>query len=279
VHRPGYNSRRRIESELAWIDALSAQAELPTPIPLPAIDGSPITSVTAKGASPVFCVRFDYLEGDTPDEDDLTVHAEALGGIAARMHLQSQAWRRPAFFERLSWDFEHALGATPNWGDWRHAPALDDAGLRLLARLVESLQSRLHAYGKGPDRYGLIHADLRVANLIVRGNDIRVIDFDDSGTSWFLYDLATALSFMEERQDVPEIIERWLRGYEAVRNLSPADRAEIPTFLMFRRMIILAWIGSHSETDLARALGPAYTAGTCALAEQYLAGRYLPHLG
>jgi Ser/Thr protein kinase RdoA (MazF antagonist) len=179
----------------------------------------------------------------------------------------------------LNWDYEHALGATPNWGDWRRAPALDSAARRLLTRLVETLRTRLHAYGQGPERYGLIHADLRVANLIVRGSEIRVIDFDDCGTSWFLYDLAAALSFMEERADVPEIIARWLGGYETVRALSPADRAEIPTFLMFRRMIILAWIGSHSETDLACSLGPAYTAGTCALAEQYLAGRYLPHLG
>jgi Ser/Thr protein kinase RdoA (MazF antagonist) len=55
------------------------------------------------------------------------------------------------------------------------------------------------------------------------------------------------------------------------RPLQPQDLAEIPTFLMLRRMAIMAWIGSHAETDLAKELGPEYTAGTCALAARYLA--------
>jgi hypothetical protein len=39
---------------------------------------------------------------------------------------------------------------------------------------------------------------------------------------------------------------------------------------MLRRLLLVAWIGSHADTDLARDLGAAFTAGTCALAEDYL---------
>ncbi len=47
------------------------------------------------------------------------------------------------------------------------------------------LRDRLAAFlGTGPQRYGLVHADTRLANLLVDGGRVSVIDFDDSGFSW-----------------------------------------------------------------------------------------------
>ena len=39
---------------------------------------------------------------------------------------------------------------------------------------------------------------------------------------------------------------------------------------MLRRMLILAWMGSHAETDLAKELGGPYIVDTMPLAEAYL---------
>ena len=39
---------------------------------------------------------------------------------------------------------------------------------------------------------------------------------------------------------------------------------------MFRRMILVAWIGSHSETELAQSMGAEYSASTVGLCEDYL---------
>ena len=39
--------------------------------------------------------------------------------------------------------------------------------------------------------------------------------------------------------------------------------------MILRRMILFAWMGSHSETDLAKQEGPAYADGTCEKAEKY----------
>jgi len=139
-----------------------------------------------------------------------------------------------------------------------------------LARLCETIRRRLERYGKPRERYGLTHADIRLANLLIEGTRTKVIDFDDCGFSWYLYDLGTALSFIEHRPDVPELVESWLRGYHKAATLSGEERAEIPTFIMFRRLLLVAWIGSHSETDLAKSLGEPYTEGSCGLAESYL---------
>ena len=37
-----------------------------------------------------------------------------------------------------------------------------------------------------------------------------------------------------------------------------------------RAFTLVAWIGSHAETDLAKSMGPPYTEGTSALCEAYL---------
>ena len=62
----------------------------------------------------------------------------------------------------------------------------------------------------------------------------------------------------------------WVRGYRRVKELAPEDEREIWTFVMLRRMLLVAWIGSHSETDLARSMGADYTASTVPLCEDYL---------
>jgi len=278
IHRPGYHSAAAIESELTWMDALSQQAGVITPHALPGTDGRRIQTLglgdgtpADGGLAPRHMVLFRFIEGVEPDEShDLIAPFERLGAVSARLHGHVIGWTPPPGFTRQRWDFEHCLGATPNWGDWRAAPGLDAEGLALLTRQAEVIGRRLDAYGQGRDRFGLIHADTRLANLLLVGDSTRVIDFDDSGFGWFLYDVAAALSFFEDSPKVPDLVDAWLRGYRTVRPLGAEHEAEIPTFIMMRRMVLMAWIGSHGETDLAQQCGAAYTEGACALAEDYL---------
>jgi Ser/Thr protein kinase RdoA (MazF antagonist) len=44
----------------------------------------------------------------------------------------------------------------------------------------------------------------------------------------------------------------------------------LPTFVMLRRLLLTAWIGSHAETPTATEVAETYTAGTLALAENFL---------
>jgi Ser/Thr protein kinase RdoA (MazF antagonist) len=68
----------------------------------------------------------------------------------------------------------------------------------LLQRLVDAMERRLKAYGQGKDRYGLIHADFRLANLLIHNGNTRVIDSTIAASAGFLYDAGTAVSFFEQ---------------------------------------------------------------------------------
>lgn len=264
-HRAGYHSRAEIESELAWMAALGAGGVTRVPVPVAGRDGAML-----QGDRPY--VLFEFIEGAAPDEDgDLVPGFETLGGIAARLHGHVRGWTLPDGFTRKAWDLGAVFGAAPIWGNWRDAPGVTPAIRPMLERAEARVCDRLQAFGQGPDRHGLIHADMRLANLLVQEDDIRLIDFDDCGFGWFLYDFAAAVSFMETRDDLADLKAAWLRGYRAVAPLSVADEAEIDTFVMLRRFALLAWIGSHMEAPEPQAMAPHFAQGTADLAAAFLA--------
>ncbi len=276
VHRLGYHTEQEIASELEWMDALRAEAGVRTPRVLPAADGRRVVTVPEPGgASERYCVRFEFLPGAEPggsgDDPELAgAHFAELGEITARMHRHAREWPRPAWFTRFHWDYAAAFGHQARWGRWQDGIGVGLPERKILTRLDNVLHARLRAFGSGPARYGLVHADTRLANLLVHDGSVSVIDFDDSGFSWYLYDLGTAVSFFEHEPEVPALVDSWLRGYRRAGQLSAEDEAEIWTFIMFRRLLLVAWIGSHRGVDIAAELGAGYTQGSCDLAESYL---------
>lgn len=275
VHRPGYHTRDEIASELAWLTALGNDGIVPTLTPVPQADGELIADIDDGGVTR-HVVAFGLLAGREPAEgDDLQRWFRELGAINARLHAHARQWERPDGFIRKVWDYEAMLGDVQLWGDWRAGLGLTDEGREILEQTAAVLREQLEAYGKGEDRFGLVHADMRVANLLVDGDRLSVIDFDDCGFSWYLYDFAAAISFTEHEPNIPELQAAWIDGYRTVAPLSDEECTILPVFIMLRRMLLTAWIASHSETPTAASMGEAYTEGTVALARDFL-DRYGP---
>lgn len=277
VHRVGYSSPEEIRSELAWIDALRQDGIIHTAPPVQGADGELVQILHSSHGGPSrFAVAFQRVAGKEPDQNDgLSQWFEVLGELNARMHQHAKGWTRPAGFRRKVWDFDAMMGPDGYWGPWQAGIGLDAAGTKVLASALEVIKERLADYGMGPERFGLIHADLRLANLLADGTTLRVIDFDDCGLSWFVYDFAAAISFIEHEPFIPDLMRAWVTGYQKVCPLSAEDRAMLPYFVMLRRILLTAWLASHAEIPLARQIGASYTGGTVQLARDFLAGTFL----
>jgi len=274
VHRPTYHTAAEIDSELDWIDALREDGVVETAHAVAGRGGGRVCQVHTDDLGERNVVLFEWLDGEMPDADahDLMPGFRTLGAVSARMHGHARRWTPPAGFERFRWDYDTTLGANGHWGRWQDGLGMGRSELDLLGRLDATLRARLEAFGQGHERFGLVHADIRLANLLVAGEHVRVIDFDDCGWSWFMYDFATTVSFIEDHPEVPRLKQAWLDGYRSVAGLDRADEDELDTFVMLRRLLLVAWIGSHHTfaTEAAE-LGAGFTEGTCALAEAYLA--------
>ncbi|MEX3657359.1 phosphotransferase [Mycolicibacterium fortuitum] len=281
VHRQNYHRPHEIESELDWLQALQDDSDITVPTVLPARDGRRLVTVEGEetGGIPRHVVQFGMVAGAEPDESALTLDDfHTLGRITAALHDHSQRWERPAGFGRFSWDWEHSLGGNPRWGRWQDAEGVGAGERQVLERAQALLHDRLHAYGTGPDVYGLIHADLRLANLLVdpessdssTSSKITVIDFDDCGFGWYFYDFGTAVSFIEHDPALPEWQDAWVRGYRTRRDLPASDEDMLASFVLLRRLLLLAWMGTHSHSRESATKAISYAAGSCELAERYL---------
>lgn len=273
VHRPGYHSLDAIRSELAWMQALRTETSVCTPELVAARDGTDVVAAEVDG-DVLHVDAVTVVAGCTAEEDPDAVGFDQLGRLTAIMHEHSRNWAFPQAFTRFRWDLETILGPDARWGNWRLAPGLTDDDRILIQRAADEITAKLIDFGSAPDRFGLVHADLRLANLMVNPADdaagITVIDFDDCGWSWYLADLGAAVSFIEDTTAGERIIAEWLDGYFEAGTL-PADHlALIPSFVMLRRINLTAWIASHADADAAAELGPDFAPNTARLAQRYL---------
>jgi Ser/Thr protein kinase RdoA (MazF antagonist) len=210
-------------------------------------------------------VAFEFVGGAEPG-GDLVRWFGALGGITARLHAHAQGWARPGWFTRRRWDFSAMFGPDAAWGSWR-AAGVDAAEAAVLARGEALIGRFLAGFGEGADRFGLIHADLRLANLLAEGERLRVIDFDDCGFGWFAYDFAAAVSFFEDAAEVPALLDAWVAGYRGVRPLAEEQVAAMPVFVAARRLLLTGWVASHRDVA---PVGPDYATGTVAVVEEVI---------
>ncbi|GBR74559.1 serine/threonine protein kinase [Candidatus Termititenax aidoneus] len=274
ISRPGYHPVEEIEAELIWVERIRRYCAVVVAEPLKGVNGEYIQYIRSPLAAAEYtCVLYKFLSGQAPDENDEKEILRSfydLGEITAYLHRYTRDWSLAPTLKRFVWDYDTMLGRQPRWGRWQAAPELDMEQTAILERAAEIIQRKLKRYGQNRWNFGLIHADLRLANLLVDGITIKVIDFDDCGFGWFLHDLASAVSFIEHKPIAKHLIENWLVGYHRVLELEKKDLALIDTFILQRRLQLLAWLTSHSESTPVQALSVGYTDGSVRLAEEYL---------
>jgi len=245
LHRRGYQSEDAIRSELWSMEAL-ADAGLTVPRPqrtnddelLARLDDGRVASVLGWMAGAPLGTGGTPLDGDP--QEHMRRYA-SVGRAVARLHIAADRLTRPAWFRRPHWDIDGLLGPAPFWGRfWDHPAASEDEAL-LLSEARRFAREKLSDYAaQGADR-GLIHADLLRENILFDGHHAHLIDFDDCGFGFRLYDLGTALAQNLEEPALDRIATGLVEGYETERSLTDADRAMLPVFVMLRTLASVGW--------------------------------------
>ncbi len=239
LHRDGYVTEEEILSELAWTDVLSAEG-VAVPSPLASADGRFVERVDGRLFSALSWMPGQPMgEGGVPLTlaDRQTVFRN-IGIALARLHASSDNWSPPATFTRRSWDLDGLLGEAPVWGRFWENPFLNDDGLAVITRARAVARAMLKDVGPSLD-YGLIHADALRENILVDGTDVILIDFDDSGYGYRLFEIATTLLRNNDEPDIADLERALLEGYRTVR---PLDTTHLPLFMVLRAFTYLGWI-------------------------------------
>lgn len=280
LHRPGYRNKITLVSELSWMAALR-EAGLRVPAPVSTPDGR---QIVALAANPEFGDQYadvvSWMTGSplgqsgvllAHSKERLAVIFRLLGEAMARMHTATDDWRPPADFRRPAWDGDGLLGRQPLWGRfWDCAGLSPDQAMRLsdLRLLLREKTDALRNLD-----YGLIHADLVRENVLIDGDDVELIDFDDGGYGWRMFDIATAL-FKNRGEPHYELIKAALiEGYRGVRSLPDSALETLPLFMVLRSFTYIGWIGERIGAPHAAERLQRYVADALALADSLQTGR------
>ena len=281
IHRFAYHSDAALLSELHWMSALRGAA-IAVPDVIPARDGALMVKVRVPEVpEPLQVDMLAWLAGrplgsveagiaGSPAE--VAALYRQVGRLAAQLHDHAAAWKRPAGFVRHAWTAEGILGDRPLWGDFRALPELAPHRA-LIDRACGHLERDLLEFGQSADRFGLIHADFVPENLLWGDDQIMLIDFDDAGYGWHMFELATALYFHIGQPCFDIVRDALAAGYRSVRPLPDEQWRHLDLFLLLRSLTYLGWVRTRSETETARAMTPHFVRTTIELAGAYLARR------
>jgi Ser/Thr protein kinase RdoA (MazF antagonist) len=259
VHRPGRHGRRAdpvaaVESELRWLTALRAEAGLPVPEPVRTADGNLTTLASATGVpEPRVCSVLRWMDGRRHTAAPRPVHLRRLGSVMARLHNHSERWIPPPGFVRIRWDWETFFGDTMIYGGISAGDVWDllPGPLRRdFDRVASRMKRVMGELGDGPAQSGLIHADLHLDNALFCRDEVRVIDFDDCGSGYRLYDIAVALWELRHRDDYPLFRDALLQGYAAHRPL-PDGLAHLDDFIATRDVAFGLWFTGTAQASPA----------------------------
>ncbi len=250
LHRRGYRSDTELASELDWM-AAAAKGGIHVPCP--------IASASRRFLEHVAGWQVDvlsWLSGETLATAiaDATPRRRAeifsdLGHEMARFHRVCDAWTPPDGFDRAAWDRGGLTGQAPLWGRFWDNLALAPDDAALFADFRALAEADLAAIEVSLDT-GLIHADLLGENVLVDGATIKLIDFDDGGWGFRLFELVTALIKLIDDPDCGALKDALLGGYRAIR---PLNDTGFDLLIALRATTYVGWIADRTDLPDAAA--------------------------
>lgn len=235
LHRMGYQPEASIRSELWWCAALAAQGvNVPAALPNQAGDLL-VTLSNGRWASVIEWIEGEALgEAGVPFTTPLPLLQErhhALGSLVRRLQETTLTLALPKGFERPLWDRDGLTGDAPFWGRFWDHPSASAEQRGTLLRARDALREMLK--DQGPVR--LIHADVLRENVLVNDRSVYLIDFDDSGWGFPLYDLGTCLSQNLYEPAYSEIRDTLMAGY------GTTDRQMVEAMTLARTCASVGW--------------------------------------
>lgn len=255
IYQPGWQAPEAIDLELAWLEALRQEADLPVPEPIRRLDGSLLTQVTIPGIPQTrYCALLRWIKGRRLPGDAKPSHFRAQGQLMARLHNFTQQWQLPPKPIKRHYNWNGLFMNDPEIGllpgkSWEYLPT---DWVKPFEFVSQRFRELMDVWGTGGEVYGLIHADMGwKANLLFWHGQPRPIDFDGSGFGYWMYDLAVALTDSIGAPNYAQCRAALFEGYAEYRSLPAAHLDQLDLFLAAFFVYYDLWVvgGTRDHPD------------------------------
>jgi Ser/Thr protein kinase RdoA (MazF antagonist) len=250
-----------LESGLLWLAALAEETDLVVQEPVRTAEGRLVVEVTVPDepgktvcGSLVRWVDGDHFPGAPSWRESRFVPCSPqwacrLGVMVAKLHRHASQWIPPLGYTRPRYDAARMY-------EWlRELRSLVQEGriapeeVELLAQAAQRVERLMVELGTDKPYWGLVHADLCPDNYVICGDEVRPLDFDLCGFSYYMLDVAYALLWHSPRNRCA-----FLEGYGQLRTLPYEHQRLIEAFIVWGVITMLKFWSP----------APALIARTCA---------------
>lgn len=220
-----------VEVELFYLSYLAGQ-QVPVNTPCPSKSGN-VIEVCESELGTFNTVVFPFIQGVMYEVDDL---AEAdffqWGKSLGRLHKYSQQYN-PSTEGAKPFSYEKHLQFI------KKMIIEEDSYIQ---QELEAIETWMLHLPKTEENYGVIHFDFELDNLIWTEGQFEIIDFEHCSYYWYTADIAFALRDLFETgfDAAHPHFQSFLKGYKEEKNISGNYAEEIPMFLRFHQLFILA---------------------------------------
>ena len=250
------NDPEATAGELIWLAALQNEAGLPVPAPVPTLDGKLLTTRKTPGVPGGKVVSLmRWVDGKQLTQKSLRPHhARAWGRLVAKLHQFAAGWTPPQGYIRFHWDWDGILGnGVLDEPVDELIVAMPDKYREPFEIISAETRSAMDELSKGPEVYGIVHIDMYLENVLFKSGKPRIIDFEDSGFGYYLYDLGIIFSQWMWNDEMAWFRPVFLEGYTEIRPLKDEQLKTIDLFIGTRFADFTLWGTAFISHDPGRA--------------------------
>lgn len=134
------NSKRVIESELLWLEALEANTNLKVQRPVRNRNNQLTTKIIdEKTGNHTLWTSQIWIEGETLNRQPTDVELEKLAQIMVTLHEHSVCWIIPEVFERPSYNAENLLSSLNQLNQMLHVNIMSSDDYKVLQKTTDKI--------------------------------------------------------------------------------------------------------------------------------------------
>jgi Ser/Thr protein kinase RdoA (MazF antagonist) len=218
------------------------------PQPVRARDGELVVEVAER-----HCDLLTWLDGRVlrPGRGLGPQGAHLLGEALGRIHNTAEQIESSEL-ELPCWDADGMFTAASPFRPGPLEDFMSASDWRLFREVEERTRAVFESLDRRGDAFGVIHSDFILLNChFVRrasGWEVGVLDFDDLGWGYFLYDLCPLLGNLAEFPNYTAMRRAFLAGYRSVRSLPGELETHLPTLMAARHASTCLWVAGIERT-------------------------------
>ncbi len=233
------HSLEQIRSEMMWLDALGRETDLLIPAPLLTRDGALMTTVEAPGVpEPRHVMIFSWIPGGDIAEQLTLENVARYGAFAAQLHMHGAAFQPPPDFSIVSYDRTFYF-QEPELLLKAERPDIISPDCHAVFQVAtDRVRLAIESLKASGEPLRVLHGDLHIWNVKAYRGQVGAFDFEDLTLGWPVQDIAITLYYLHGRENYPQLLEAFRRGYTTHAPWPERESGEIDTFIVGRALTL-----------------------------------------